>query len=243
MFPKAAYKLIITDEFCTGCSESGPCISREVEAAWGTLRDIETRQYLPKKMSVLRQLCIYLNPLGIDSYVPRTFTYKSSYVSHIMDDGEIATFFRELDADSPAPKNNGSNQRLNFEMKILFKMIYCCGLRVSETTHIKLEDIDFETETVAIYHSKDRKDRLVYCSDGMKNLIRQYHDILWNKYGVRSQLLFPAQDTGKFFQNASVGQKFNKIWERTAYTASLCTKAYCAFIKTQFRRQMDILVE
>lgn len=58
----------------------------------------------------------------------------------------------------------------------------------------------------------------------MKNLIRQYLDILWNKYGVRSQLLFPAQDTGKFFQNASVEQKFNKIWERTAYAASCVQK-------------------
>lgn len=82
-----------------------------------------------------------------------------------MDDGEIAAFFRKLDADSLAAKRNGSNQRINFEMKILFRMIYCCDLRVSEATHIKLEDIDFEAGTVAIYHSKGRKDRLIYCSE------------------------------------------------------------------------------
>ena len=58
-----------------------------------------------------------------------------------MDDGEIAAFFLELDADLPAAKNNGSNQRLNFEMKILFRMIYCCGLRVLEATHDCYETI------------------------------------------------------------------------------------------------------
>ena len=60
VYNSEAYLLKKFDEFSAGRSESGPGISRELASAWGTLRDSETRQYLSKRMSVLRKLCIYL---------------------------------------------------------------------------------------------------------------------------------------------------------------------------------------
>ena len=217
VYDTEAYQLKKFDEFCAVQGETGPGISRELAVRWGTLRAGETRAYLSGRVTAVRQLCIYLNSIGIESYVPRMFTHKSGYVSHVLDDDEIKAFFQELDADAPKAKGYGSNSRIHFEMQILFRLLYCCGLRLSETTHIKLDDIDFIAGTIAIYHSKGRKDRLIYFSGDMGDLLKRYLKILECTYHVRTQLLFPAQDISKAFQNSAINQKFNKIWRRTIY--------------------------
>lgn len=224
IYDSEAYQLKKFDEFCITVGERGPGISRELVMKWGTLRNTESRAYLSRRIAAVRQLCIYMNSIGINSYVPKIFTHKSGYISHVLGDDEIAAFFNELDSDMPKCKKNGSNQRINFEMKVLFRLIYCCGFRLSEATHIKLEDMDFSAGVITIYHSKGRKDRLVYISDDMTGLLKKYMLTLEKVYGVRSLWLFPAQDIGKCFQNATVSQKFNKIWEKTIYAGNCVQK-------------------
>lgn len=193
IYDSEAYQLMKFDEFCVAADEKGPGISRDLFLKWGTLRDTESRAYLSQRISAVRQLCIYMNAIGINSYVPEVFTHKSGRISHVLDDDEISAFFNELDSDIPKAKNNGSNQRINFEMKVLFRLIYCCGLRLSEATHIKLNAVDLAAGVITIYHSKGRKDRLVYISDDMAELLKRYLLTLENVYGVKSLLLFPAQ--------------------------------------------------
>lgn len=68
--------------------------------------------------------------------------------------------------------------------------------------------------------------------------------MLWNKYDVRSKLLFPAQDTGEFFQNVSVGRKFNKIWERTVYAVSCVQKPTVHSLRYSFVvKRMNLWME
>lgn len=224
VYDSEAYHLKKFDGFCTIENEKGPGISRELMMKWGTLRETEGRAYLSRRVTSVRQLCIYMNSIGIDSYVPRMFTHKSGYISHVLDDNEISAFFYELDSAMPKSKSNGSNQRINFEMKVLFRLIYCCGLRLSEATHIKLEDIDFTVGAITIYQSKGRKDRLVYVSDDMDALLKKYIHTLEKIYGIKSLFLFPAQDIGKCFQNATVSQKFNKVWKKTVYAENCVQK-------------------
>lgn|GEM_PF-1610904 len=150
VYDSEAYHLKKFDGFCTIEDEKGPGISRELMMKWGTLRETESRAYLSRRVTSVRQLCIYMNSIGIDSYVPRMFTHKSGHISHVLDDNEISAFFYELDSAMPKSKSNGSNQRINFEMKVLFRLIYCCGFRLSEATHIKLEDIDFTVGAISL---------------------------------------------------------------------------------------------
>jgi site-specific recombinase XerD len=45
--------------------------------------------------------------------------------------------------------------------KVLFAVIYDCGLRISEAVNLKLNDVDFDRNMVHIRQSKHKKDRLV----------------------------------------------------------------------------------
>lgn len=71
-----------------------------------------------------------------------------------MNEREIREFFTV--ADDYIPKVNADRfSILAEEYKVLFRFIYCCGLRVSEARKLKLEDIDFERKT-ALYYSSER---------------------------------------------------------------------------------------
>lgn len=56
----------------------------------------------------------------------------------------------------------------------IIKMIYGCGLRLSELLHLKLSDIDSERMLVHIRNSKGNKDRVVMLSQTLLEDLRSY---------------------------------------------------------------------
>ena len=65
------------DEFCNQEQVETPVITQELAGKWGTLRKTETKVTLAGRISVLRQLSLYMQAYGIKCYVPRNFTRKS----------------------------------------------------------------------------------------------------------------------------------------------------------------------
>ena len=49
----------------------------------------------------------------------------------------------------------------NPKHKTMIQLLYGAGMRVSELTHLKMRDIDFNRETIHIVHGKGAKDRFV----------------------------------------------------------------------------------
>ncbi|MCW3789918.1 tyrosine-type recombinase/integrase, partial [Plebeiibacterium sediminum] len=51
--------------------------------------------------------------------------------------------------------------------RILFAIVYDCGLRISEVLNLKIEDLDFDRKQIHIKQSKHKKDRYVPMSNLM----------------------------------------------------------------------------
>ena len=60
--------------------------------------------------------------------------------------------------------------------RVLFAVIYDCGLRISEVINLKINDIDFDRKQVHIRQSKFKKDRYVPISDIALRGISRYLD-------------------------------------------------------------------
>lgn len=71
--------------------------------------------------------------------------------------------------------------------------------------------------TLRIIHSKVDKDRLVYLSADMADLISRYLIILKDRFQCDSRWLFPGKDPLKHLSNTSVDKKFNALWSRTSF--------------------------
>ncbi len=79
----------------------------------------------------------------------------------------------------------------NIKHKLILKLLYGCGLRVSEVVSLKKHDLNFEEGLIHIRLSKGRKDRFVKMPDSVKSDLENYC-----KLNV-SEILFNSTREGK----------------------------------------------
>lgn len=96
---------------------------------------------------------------------------KSNFVPHIYTDDEIDRYFQAVDAyDSPGnPKNK-------IQLTVLFRLLYSCGLRVTETLMIRIKDVDIEEGIIRLRVTKGSKERYAVLSESMHALLKEYAD-------------------------------------------------------------------
>ena len=92
----------------------------------------------------------------------------------------------------------------NIKHKAILTLTYSVGLRVSEITNLKIEDIDSKRMLIHIKNAKGRKDRIAPLSQNVLELLREY----WKEFRP-SIYLFNGQNGGQY----SI-QSCQKIYKR-----------------------------
>ena len=88
------------DEFCNQEQVETPVITQELAGKRGTLRNTEQKVTLAVRISVLRQLSLYMQAYGIKCYVPRNFTRKSNRsINYSFDNIFYISFLSHMDTD------------------------------------------------------------------------------------------------------------------------------------------------
>ena len=92
---------------------------------------------------------------------------------------------------------------------MLFRILYCCGLRVSEALNLQIPDVDLENGTLLIVNGKFGKDRLVPMSGTITALCREYRANM----PPGSDYFFPAPDKGPY-SSCTIYTRFREIlWQ------------------------------
>ena len=216
------WKLKHFDDFCVKESVIQPYLSRELVKKWGTLREGEALSTCSARTSIIRQFALFMISLGEEAYIPSNFYKCEKRLVHVLSDDEISAFFHEIDSYSPEIKVP-SFLRLSTEYKVIFRLIYCCGLRISEARKLKWSDADLEAGTLKIMQSKGHKDRLIYMSDDLAVLMKEYKTILNDHHGCVSEWVFPAREPGNCLCSVTINAAFRSAWNATPY-AEGCDK-------------------
>ena len=180
------------DEFCR---EQFPCETRltaEVAMRWAEQTGTEQNLFRLNRVSVIRELAKHMNSVGCQAYIlPLDFTKKTSrHIPYIFSYEELARLFREIDSCAPSLKAPARH----LVVSVIFRMIYCCGLRPVEARRLRREDVDLRDGVVKILESKGHKDRIVVLSKDMLTLCVTYDQ--------RVEAIYP--DRKYFFQSPSV---------------------------------------
>lgn len=69
------------------------------------------------------------------------------------------------------------NATNNIKHKLIVKLLYGCGLRVSEQVDMKKEDFNFAEGLIHIKLSKGKKDRFVKTPDSVKEELKSYYKL------------------------------------------------------------------
>ena len=184
------------DGFCAGQEISIPEVTRELVEAWLSSFKNCCAVTMSGKASAIRQFSLFLLANGKNAYIPGQKTHGKQRHIHVLSDEEIRALFVKIDQYSPR-LNCHSFNRLALEYRVLFRLLLCCGMRVSEARKLKKEDVDLVAGTVIIKNGKNNKDRMVYLPDDLRQLMISYSDRMRKEYNDWSLWFFPAREMGK----------------------------------------------
>jgi len=193
-------------------------LSRELVEEWLVLRENESKRTLSVRATIIKSFAKYLNLIGKNAFVVNSglYLYKSTYIPHIFTDNEVKCFFEQLEITVKTTKQFPYNKE---QLKLFFKVLYCCGLRDSELLNLKYDDIDFTKRVLIIKNSKNNINRLIYLSDDLIHNFKIYIE----KYSGNktSQYVFYNAKTNNRRGIASICVEFHKIIESTNFDSNI----------------------
>lgn len=211
--------------FANFCREQGieqAILTKELFTAWSAKQSTETKVTQNNRIHALTGFSRWLNLLGITSYVPSSVPIPEKTLPYLMEDADIQAFFEMVDRN-PGRSSYPPFQRMSVEYKILFRLIYCCGLRNSETCGLRFEHADFNKGVLTITNAKGNKDRKVFLAEDLRLLCLRYQTWLFQLIPPGTIWVFPGKNPASHIPKTSVDRKFNDFWKMTK-RAVLCDK-------------------
>lgn len=198
------------DDFCIKFQGDTNKLSKELVYAWNECQPHETQGNMNGRISIVRQLGKYMANLGYDAYVfpTRMHPKGAKYIPYIYSDEELIKFFKQVDACfylSFAPTRH-------LVMPVLFRMLYGCGLRVSEALMLKVKDVNLETGVLSIYKAKFDNDRLVPMHKELTKRCKAYFKEV-HAFSDNERYFFPSAN-GNPFTITNIYRNFRRfLWK------------------------------
>jgi len=147
------------------------------------------------KVLITRRIAMYLRNNGIAAYLcdEKCVTKDSgSFKPYIFTRRQIESIFRQADNISPRGSVNS-----NLFYPVILRMLYGCGLRISEAVSLKIKDVDLSEGVLYIYDSKHNKDRLIPMDESLTAYCRKYAEMTHTVY-MDDDYFFKSPRGGKY---------------------------------------------
>ncbi len=179
------------DSFCINYCPSESTLTKSIVLKWSESRENESPNGRRSRISPIRELAKYMNGIGLDSYIlpSHLIPRQTRYAPHIYTQEELTAVFFALDQLRPTKRS--PIRHLVFP--VLFRMIYCCGLRPGEGREVLRSNVDLKTGHIVVQNSKNYKDRVVALSADMSKLCRRYDKAVDDVFPER-HYFFPNPD-------------------------------------------------
>jgi integrase len=209
-YDSSARLLYKFDLFCLTYGCTMPMLSKELVLSWCQKHPNEAQATFRTRLTVIRQLGMYMDRIGLSAFVlPLNYAPKGpKYIPYIFSNKELATFFEQTDNCNYC----AAVPQRQWIMPLLFRMLYSCGLRISEALDLKIENVDLKTGILTIMDGKFNKDRLVPISSPLlercHNYVKRVH-----AFSDEHTYFFPTL-SGKAVSRGNVYSNFRKfLWK------------------------------
>jgi len=215
-----AYVLESFDRFCIEENHTAETITRDLVMRWAIQRPTERKNTRNQRVSFVRQLALYMQSLGKKPYVPKHFASETVEVPHVLSRAELVAFFAIVDTYRPPQP---AFRRLVPTYRVLFRLFYCCGLRLAEGCYLHRCCLDLKRGTIKVLQSKGNKDRLVYLHDEVVGMCRNYDEAM-EKIAPEREWFFPGRRLDRPIRKTSVDKKFREFWNSTPFAGKVDKK-------------------
>ena len=194
------------DERFPGCT----VLTREVVGPWCSMRDTESANGYRRRMGTLREFTKYLSAVGACDFVLDTGSLprKTQYTPHIFTDGELAGL---LGATDGLVAYDGKQPARHLIVPVIYRLIYCCGLRPNEGREMLAEDVDPARGTIRVRKNKAHSERVVPMASDVAEMCGTYLEEL-GKVCPGSAFLFPSP-SGRPYSGKWLMTYFLRAWD------------------------------
>lgn len=161
-------------QFARYCLEHYPDNLIPEDAVYNWISESENRSLKTRanQSVTMSEWAKYVFSLGyIQIRIPEIrHSNNTSFIPHIFAVDEMRAIWNTV--DNIAPLKRCPN--LHKCIPVLFRLLYACGLRISEALQITAEDIDFSAKLITLKHTKLDKERLIPMSESLAKVMQTY---------------------------------------------------------------------
>ena len=152
-------------------------ITRELTEAWIAPIEGEAAKTRAHRITCVRQFALYLDSIGYDAYIlpEQHGMNSSSFIPYIFTHEQIKALISEVDSTQAWE----GSKNMHLALPVIFRILYCCGLRVSEVCNLQLRDVHLDAGLLTVRDSKNGSDRFIPMSDSVKRACVSYAEHIW----------------------------------------------------------------
>lgn len=192
------------DRYCIANKCIAAVLDEQLVNNWISESQGEMNSTRSNRISTLKCFADYFRSVGGEApWVPHPgyAQWKNNYTPYIFTEDEVK---RILAAADSLPKPRG-NSMFHVVFPAVLRVLYCCGLRVSEALALRLKDVDLEVGLIRVEHAKFENCRHLPISESLKIALKNYINA--------NSGCISLDKSGFFFPNAS-GEQYS---QRTVY--------------------------
>jgi integrase len=161
------------DEFCRTHYPDIKSLNKDMVLQWCKPGPGEHPATLQVRVTPVRELARYMIRNGYPAFIPPKGIMPKSprYLPYIYSDEQIRRIFSQIDrchycAEVPLRQ---------YVMPLFFRLLYCCGLRLSEARMIKVKDVDMENYVITLTNTKSGRHRQIALPEKLHDRFKVYH--------------------------------------------------------------------
>ena len=181
------------------------CLPQGVVTDYCMRRTEETPKTHSNRCSDIRQFTAFLNTNEFEAYVPKIpRKVCSDFIPYIFTHDEMERIFATVDSIKPHTRYNCADV-----YPVLFRMLYGCGLRISEALDIRIRDVDLRNGVLTVRNGKFNRSRLVAMSSSLTDVC----SMLMNKIHIGADIddFFFKNRDGARRSKRTVSNRFREI--------------------------------
>ena len=210
-YSKAVSTLKRFDLFCINTEHDNVDLTKELVLNWTRKQQHEKDTNQTTRVSLMRMLGSYMVRNGYNYYIYPSrvdIITDYQYVPHIFTNKELASLFQQ--ADRCTSHNRSPNRPLM--LPLIFRILYGCGLRISEVLKLRVKDVLLDDGTLQILNAKFNKDRLVPLCPSLSKRCRDYMQRV-HFIPNPEEYFFPSPLGGKY-KERTIYQYFRRfLWQ------------------------------
>ena len=161
-------------DFCGEVFPNATELTEDMLSSWLVFRKYDNPNTVNAFLARFNKLSSFIRLCGDSAYLANDGEYHEKEVKFIptlLNDVQIKSLFHTIDTTLTRRKCDPPTELIS---PVLFRFMFCAGMRPAEPLHLLKEDVGLKTGDVFIRKSKKNKDSNIIISEDLRNLCIQF---------------------------------------------------------------------